>query len=305
MLLFARICACVLSLLVAFELTASRLLSRPLLMPTEEAALAYLNEQRDVQLPLLTQLAAGVRSQQEADAAVYELAEYLSRRDKAFRKYPTEPLSPAQAAERVQHMLAAETELMQSEAAISFRYEEARLRAAAFYRSATLRALWEGYVGRKQRSRPQADAEMTLLALDAFAAAGFRGNADQEVSPVAPAAPNLRGEGRFFEDCFCCRYCFRAEVAPAPTALSGGPAAWAQSSPRALLALTPDTARALPALTDERRTEFGTTFIYRLTPPFRSAYLLISFDNDDEQPGNFVFTDDISGFTHFPAADAS
>lgn len=295
--LFARICACVLSLLVAFELAAAQRLSRPVLMPTEEAVLAYLAEQQDVQLPLLTQLAAGIRSQQEADAAVYELSEYLSRRAAAFRKLPTEPLSPAQAAVRMQHLLAAETELMQSEAATSFRREETRLRAAAFFHSVTLRDLWESYVGRNQLSRPQADAEMTLLALDAFAVAGFRGNADAEAAPLSPATPNLRGEGRTFEDCFCCRYCFRAAVPPATKALSGAPAEWAQSSPRALLALTREAAGTLPSLHAEHSTADDTFFLYRLTPPFRSPYLVIIFPKTGEHPGSFVFTDEPAEFT--------
>lgn len=319
----ARTAAFVLSLLVAFELMAAQLLPRPVLMPTEQASLAYHHELQDTQLPLLTQLAERIRTPQEADDAVYELAGYIRSRAEAFRKLSMEPLSPAQATERFQHILDAEAELMQSDAATALRREDERLRATDFYHSATLRALWECYVTRrtppgprlpwmptgeqamKRLFLPTTDAEMTLLALDAFAAVGFRGDHAPESLFAVPAAPKLRGNKESFENCFCPRYCFGVDATPAPKALSGTPAEWAASSPRALLALTPQTARTLPTLQEERRTAYGALFFYRLTPPFRSPYLVIIMPKDGEHPASFIFTEDLSEFSHAPAGDAT
>lgn len=288
----ARVCAFVLSLLVGLELMAAQLLQPPTLMPTEKVGLAYLRELHETQRPLLTRQAERIRSRQEADDAVYGLAGYLRERAEAFRKLPMEPLSPAQATERFQRLRNAEAKLMQSDVAAAFRREDERLRAANFYHSPTLRALWECCAaGTPQDTSSRKDSEMTLLALDAFDSVGYRGNSDRYSSPVAPAAPKLRGTQALFEDCFCPRYCFGAEATPAPKALNGEPAAWAESSASELLALTPQTARALPALQEECRTEYDTFFCYRLTPPFRSTYLVIIFSKDDEHPASFVFSD--------------
>lgn len=91
----ARVCACALSLLVAFELMAAQLLQPPTLMPTEKACLAYLQDLRNVQLPRLVQLTESIRSPQEADDAVAYLAGYLRGRAESFSQLPMESLTPA------------------------------------------------------------------------------------------------------------------------------------------------------------------------------------------------------------------
>lgn len=312
-------------------------------MPEEEAYRTYLRSMPSF-LTRLQETAAGIRTQEEADAAAYALAALAGEQAETFRAIAMESLWPTEAGKRARGVLRTEEELMQSEPAARFLREDKRLRESDFYGSATLRYLWQAYAaidtpqgvllpwmpstrlrlaadGGKTDSQPlpfpslfeaadllrhpSGHEDVTLLALDALATAPLRASDIGEGIPLRPCLPVLRGEHELFGDCFCPRYCFVNPDDTQQKALSGEPAAWASSSPLRLAILTKEAARALPALQEERRTEFGTTFIYRLTPPFRSAYLLISFDHDDEHPGNFVFTDDISGFTHFPADDAS
>lgn len=299
-------------------------------MPEEEAYRTYLRSMPSF-LTRLQETAAGIRTQEEADAAAYALAALAGEQAETFRAIAMESLWPTEAGKRARGFLRTEEELMQSEPAARFLQEDKRLREADFYGSATLRYLWQTYaaLGTPQgvllpwmpstRLRLAADRgktdtqplrlpalfkaadllrhpsgheDVTLLALDALAAARLRCSDIGEGIPIRPCLPVLRGAHELFGDCFCPRYCFVNPDDTPQNALSGEPAAWASSSPLRLSVLTRDTARALAALQEERSTEFGTTFIYRLTPPFRSAYLVIRFDNDDERPVNFVFTDD-------------
>lgn len=307
-------------------------------MPEEEAYRTYLRSMPSY-LTRLQETAAGIRTQEEADAAAYALAALAGEQAETFRAIAMESLWPTEAGRRARGFLRTEEELMQSEAAARFLREDKRLREADFYGSATLRYLWQAYAAldtpqgvllpwmpstrlRLAADRGKTDThplrlpalfeaaellrhpsgheEVTLLALDALAAARLRGSDIGEGIPIRPCLPVLRGDHELFGDCFCPRYCFVPPDDTPQKALSGEPAAWAASSPLRLAILTKEAARALPALQEERSTEFGTTFIYRLTPPFRSAHLVIRFDKDDEHPASFVFTQNISEFTSAP-----
>lgn len=303
-------------------------------MPEEEAYRTYLRSMPSF-LTRLQETAAGIRTQEEADAAAYALAALAGEQAETFRAIAMESLWPTEAEKRARGFLRTEEELMQSEAAARFLQEDKRLREADFYGSATLRYLWQAYAAletpqgvllpwmpstrlRLAADRGKTDTQhlrlpalsaaadllrhpsghegVTLLALDALAAARLRGSDIGEGIPIRPCLPVLRGEHELFGDCFCPRYCFMNPDDTPQEALSGEPAAWATSSPLRLAALTKEAARALPALQEECRTEFGTTFIYRLTPPFRSTYLVIIFSKDGVSPKSFDFCDEVGEY---------
>lgn len=311
-------------------------------MPAEEAYRTHLRSMPSF-LTRLQETAAGIRTQEAADAAAYTLAALAGEQAEAFRAIAMESLWPTEAEKRAQGFLLTEAELMQSEVAARFLQEDKRLRESDFYGSATLRYLWQAYAAidtpqgvllpwmpstrlRLAADRgmtdtqhlrlpalfkaanllrhPSGHEDVTLLALDVLATARLRGSDIGEGIPLRPFLPVLRGEHALFGDCFCPRYCFLPPDDTPQDALSGAPAAWAASSPLRLAALTRKTARALPSLQAERCTAFGSTFIYRLTPPFRSPYLVIVIPTDDEHPASFIFTQDISEFTSAHTDDA-
>ncbi len=310
-------------------------------MPEKEAYRTYLRSMPSF-LTRLQETAAGIRTQEEADAAAYALAVLAEEQAETFRAIAMESLWPTEAEKCAQTFLRTEAELMKGEPAARFLREDKRLRESDFYGSATLRYLWQAYAAidtpqgvllpwmpstrlRLAADRGKTDTQplrlpalfkaadllrhpsghedVTLLALDALAAARLRGSDIGEGIPIRPCLPVLRGEHELFGDCFCPRYCFVNPDDTPQDALNGEPAAWASSSPLRLVRLTKEAARALPALQEERSTDFDTTFIYRLAPPFRSPYLVIIFPKEDEHPANFIFAEEINEFTHFPAAD--
>lgn len=105
---------------------------------------------------------------------------------------------------------------------------------------------------------------------------------------IAPARPTIRGRYAVFDDCLCTRYCFNYDDSITYHSTSLG---YAHSSE--LHGLSREMAKRLKEYVGEKRwNDDSVFFIYRLSPPFLSAYLILSYNKDEPYCSSLMFSDE-------------
>lgn len=110
-----------------------------------------------------------------------------------------------------------------------------------------------------------------------------------DFSLVSPAKPTIRGRGAIFDNCFCDRYCFN------------------KKEPKRfhLISLEDMLATELHSFSVENASQLEgfickiqdsgdgkVSFIYRLSPPFKSTYLILDFDRGERYCSSIWFSDE-------------
>ena len=123
------------------------------------------------------------------------------------------------------------------------------------------------------------DKNVTLLVLDALKKNELTYNENQAFEPLYHS---VSGDSALFHNCFCSYYCFSCSNTCGKSRELPVNVDWATCTPADILHLSRTDAMKRADVYTVRPQTSGTAVVFRLSKPFKSKYLSIIYDKDEE-----------------------